>query len=519
MPLLPPLIRSGRFQQPLASKWRYLLALSAGCLMPLALAPLGIWPLAAIAPAILAWLCWQQPSRTLILNHFFFGLGMFGVGISWVFVSIHNFGNAPLPLAVLLTAIFVTFLAGVFSLNGKILGLKPLLQTHSLAQFLLCFCGVWILGEWLRSWLLTGFPWLYLGYSQWATPLAGWAPITGVFGLSWAIAISGCAIIYLLKTDKLASRCGAVLVLTSLWLGGNQLQAIQWTQASDEAIDVALIQANIPQEKKWQPSFLMPTLERYRDLSAQAWSADWLIWPEAAVPMLYHQASSYLEQSHQQALATQTALITGILYDDPIQRKIYNSANGLGLATGLYHKTRLVPFGEYVPLEDWLRGLIEFFNLPMSVITAGNENQAGLQASSHRIATAICYEIVYPDLVADMASNREVILTLSNDAWFGASWGPLQHLEMAQMRALETDRYVIRATNNGISAIITNNGQLQQQSTQFVQEVLRGKVVPMQGTTPFMQWGSSLIVGLCALLIGLSAALNYRKLTMGKAQS
>ncbi|MGH1370549.1 MAG: apolipoprotein N-acyltransferase [Cellvibrionaceae bacterium] len=503
-------IRASRLPQSLSAQWRYLFALGSGCLMPLALAPLELWPLAAIAPAILAWLCWQQPSRTLILTHFFFGLGMFGVGISWVYVSIHDFGNAPLPLAVLLTAIFVTFLAAVFSLNGKLLGLTPLRQARSISQFLLCFCSVWVLGEWLRSWLLTGFPWLYLGYSQWATPLAGWAPITGVFGLSWAIAISGCASLYILMTRKRSAQCFAAALVAGLWLGGDQLQKVQWTHASAKAIDVALVQANIPQEKKWQPDFLMPTLERYRDLSAQAWSADWLIWPEAAVPMLYHQATGYLEQTHQQALNTQTALITGILYDDPRQRKIYNSANGLGLATGLYHKTRLVPFGEYVPLEDWLRGLIEFFNLPMSVISPGVDTQRGLQAGDHRIATAICYEIVYPDLVGKMAKDREVILTLSNDAWFGASWGPLQHLEMAQMRALETGRYVIRATNNGISAIISNNGHPQQKSTQFVQEVLRGDVVPMVGTTPFMRWGSALVIGLCALVLGLCAALNYR---------
>lgn len=512
MSLLPPLSRSGLFQRPLMPRWRYLFALCSGALMPLALAPLGIWPLAAIAPAILAWLCWQQKSRVIALSHFFFGLGMFGVGISWVFVSIHNFGQAPLPLAVFLTAIFVSFLAAVFSLNGKVLSWKMLQSSHSLALYLVCFCCVWVMGEWLRSWLLTGFPWLYLGYSQWSTPLAGWAPILGVFGLSWAILISGCAVVYILKAPNAASRTAAAIIIAGLWFGGHQLQQINWTTATDAPIKVALVQANIPQEKKWQPSFLMPTLERYRDLSTQGWQADWLIWPEAAVPMLYHQAGTYLEQTHQQALATNTALITGILYDDPYERKIYNSANGLGLATGLYHKTRLVPFGEYVPLEDWLRGLIEFFNLPMSVISAGKDQQTGLQAGTHRIAMAICYEIVYPDLVTQMAKDRAVILTISNDAWFGASWGPLQHLEMAQMRALETGRYVIRATNNGVSAIISSDGQLQKRSTQFVQEVLQGQVTPMHGSTPFMRWGSSIMLGLCTLLLGLIAVAGYKEI-------
>ena len=479
--------------------------------MPLALAPLGLWPLALLTPALLAWLCWQQNTRATTLSHFCFGLGMFGVGVSWVFVSIHNFGNAPLPLAVLMTAIFVSFLAAIFSLNAKLLTSKVLRQTRSLPRYLLTFCAIWVLGEWLRSWLLTGFPWLYIGYSQWQTPLAGWAPIIGVFGLSLLTVLNGSALLFVLHTSSLLSRLIALALVAGIWSGGALLENKSWTTPKGDAIKVALVQANIPQEKKWQPSFLMPTLERYRDLSEQAWQADWLIWPEAAIPMLYHQATPFLEKTHQQAIESQTALITGILYDDPFERKIYNSVTGLGLASGLYHKTRLVPFGEYVPLESWLRGVIEFFNLPMSVITSGEENQTGLQIGEERIATAICYEIVYPDLVANAAEDRGVILTISNDAWFGASWGPLQHLEMAQMRALETGRYVIRSTNNGVSAIIAPDGQLEQKSAQFVQELLQGEVTPMTGTTPFMRWGSTLTIGICLLLLATMAGANHRR--------
>lgn len=478
--------------------------------MPLALAPLGLWPLALFTPAALAWLCWQQDARTTTLSHFSFGLGMFGVGVSWVFVSIHNFGNAPLPLALLMTAIFVSFLAAIFCLNASLLTSKALRQTRSLPLYLCTFCAIWVLGEWLRSWLLTGFPWLYIGYSQWQTPLAGWAPIIGVFGLSLLTVISGSALLFILKTPSLILRLVTALSVIGLWSGGALLEHKAWTTAKGEAIEVALVQANIAQERKWQPDFLMPTLERYRDLSQQAWQADWLIWPEAAIPMLYHQATPFLEKTHQQAIQSETALITGILYDDPFERKIYNSVTGLGLASGLYHKTRLVPFGEYVPLENWLRGMIEFFNLPMSVITSGDENQSGLQIADHRIATAICYEIVYPDLVANTAIDREVILTISNDAWFGASWGPLQHLEMAQMRALETGRYVIRATNNGVSAIITPDGKLAQKSAQFVQALVQGEVTPMTGTTPFMRWGSALAIGICLLLLAVAVSANHR---------
>jgi len=495
-----------RWQQ-LSMPVRLVLALCAGGLTPLALAPLSLWPLALLTPAALAWLCWRQPPRTILFSHFSFGIGLFGVGASWVFVSIHNFGHAPLPLAVIMTALFVAFLSAVFTLNALLLSTKYIRQQPSLALYLLSFCSIWVLGEWLRSWLLTGFPWLYIGYSQWQTALAGWAPVTGVLGISMAAAMTGCACLYALHTPPIKAKAASLLLIASLWLGGGYLHQTAWTTPAGNVIDIALVQANIPQEKKWQADFLQPSLQRYRDLSKDAWNADWVIWPEAAVPMLYHRATPFLEEMHQRAVAHNAALITGILYDDPFQRKIYNSVTGLGQATGIYHKTRLVPFGEYVPLENWLRGLIEFFNLPMSVITAGEAEQSGIQVGGTRIASAICYEIVYPDLVASSSRNKDIILTISNDAWFGASWGPLQHLEMAQMRALETGRYVVRGTNNGISAIVTPAGKIAAQSDQFVQQVLRGKVNAMQGDTPFMRWGSWPVVILCVIfLLGVAFA-------------
>ncbi len=508
MPALTSPIAILRWQQ-LSLPARLALALCAGGLTPLALAPLSLWPLALITPAALAWLCWKQTPKTIWLSHFSFGIGLFGIGVSWVFVSIHNFGHAPLPLAVIMTALFVIFLAAVFSLNALLLSSKPIRQQPSLALYLLCFCSVWVLGEWLRSWLLTGFPWLYIGYSQWQTALAGWAPITGVLGISMASAISGCACLYALHTNSVTAKAASALLIASLWLGGGFLHQTSWTTPKGDAIEVALVQANIPQEKKWRADFLEPSLQRYRTLSEDVWSADWVIWPEAAIPMLYHRATPFLEEMHQRASESSTALITGILYDDPFQRKIYNSVTGLGHASGIYHKTRLVPFGEYVPLENWLRGLIEFFNLPMSVITAGEPEQSGIQVEATRIASAICYEIVYPDLVASSSRDKDIILTISNDAWFGASWGPLQHLEMAQMRALETGRYVIRATNNGISAIVTPAGTIAQQSDQFVQQVLRGQVSAMEGTTTFMRWGSWPVVLLCCVFLLVAVGTGY----------
>ncbi len=499
---------------PIGGRW--LLALGAGGLTPLSLAPVGWWPLALLAPTILALLLWRQPLRQNFVLSFGFGLGLFGVGASWVYVSIHEFGYAPVWLAALLTGLFVILLAVLFSLPLLLLSWMPghlqrRLWTASLGGHLLAFCALWVIGEWIRSWLFTGFPWLYLGYSQWQTPLAGWAPVTGIYGLSLMLLASGAVIAYLLLGQRPVIKVVCAGALAAIWFGGAGLQTKPWTQPYQQSQTVALVQANIPQDRKWQPDFLQPTLERYQRLSEPAWDADWLIWPEAAIPLLYHQATPFLEAAEKRARHEQAALITGILYDDPRQRVYYNSAVGLGMASGIYHKTHLVPFGEYVPLENWLRGLIQFFNLPTSIITAGPRQQAGLQIGSYQLATAICYEIVYADLVADSARGSHAILTLSNDAWFGSSWGPLQHLEMARMRALETGRYVIRATNNGVSALIDPQGQLQQRSEQFVQTVVRGEVTPRQGSTPFMHWGSAPVIGLCLLAWVLSCWYGLRR--------
>lgn len=495
---------------PALSYWqRFGIALVAGALAPLGLAPLGLWPLSILAPAVLALLTWQQSIKQSYQTAFAFGLGFFGVGVSWVYVSIHDFGHAPVWLAACLTGLFVGFLALLFALPLCIANWRN--AQRSISQHLVAFCALWVLGEWLRSWLLTGFPWLYIGYSQWQTPLAGLAPIGGVFTVSLATIATGTTLLYSLTNAPKARKAVALIGCICLWFAGQYARDITWTTPASEPLSVSLIQANIPQEKKWLPSFRQPTLERYRKLSDQAWSSDWLIWPEAAIPLVYHQAMPFLEELHYQALTTNTALITGVLYDDPKKRVFYNSATGLGLATGLYHKTRLVPFGEYVPLEHWLRGMIEFFNLPTSIITAGPTEQAGLQIGSHRLATAICYEIVYPDLVARSSQRRNVILTISNDAWFGASWGPLQHLEMAQMRAIETGRYVLRATNNGVSAIISPKGELVQVSEQFVQAVIQGEVTPMQGSTPFMRFGSIIVIALCVVMLIIVGLLGRVK--------
>ncbi|TQV68310.1 apolipoprotein N-acyltransferase [Exilibacterium tricleocarpae] len=493
--------------------WRgHVLVLLAGLALPLSLAPFDIWPLSLACPALLAWTLQHLDGRQAMWRSFWFGLGMYGSGASWVIVSISGYGGAPLPLALLLTGIFILFLAAVFSLPFYLLG--RWLRAGP-ANLVLGFSGCWILGEWLRSWLFTGFPWLYIGYAHIDTWLAGWAPVAGIFGVGLACTLS--AALLAAATGLPQRRALLCLALIApLWLAGWGLQKPQWTQTIDRPLTVGMAQGNIPQELKWAPSFLQPTLQRYRDMSEPLWQHDWVVWPEAAVPLLFHDAGPYLEEMHEKASATDTALITGILFDDYFRQvnpepAYYNSIIGLGQGSGIYHKRRLVPFGEYVPLDRYLRGLIAFFDLPTSIIDAGPDGQPGLRAGAYRLAPFICYEVVYPDLVAASAATSHALITISNDAWFGDSIGPIQHLQMAQMRALETGRYLIRATNNGVSAIVDRRGRILHRSEQFVQQTLSGEIAAVVGTTPFMRWGSAPVIALCLglLALGLIGARRF----------
>ncbi len=483
--------------------WRgHLLALLAGAIVPLSLAPFDLWPLALLSLAVLCLCLRTHSGRDAVVRSWWFGLGLYSSGASWVFVSISEFGQASLPLALLLTGIFVSGLALIFALPFYAYGRW---FSHRDLGLLLAFPAFWVLGEWLRSWLLTGFPWLYLGYGHLDTPLAGWAPVGGVFTVSGICALTAAALASALTAYRQPKTLLALITAGILWLAGWGLLQLSWTKPKGEPIKIGMVQANIPQAHKWDPDFRQPTLARFRQMSELLWGRDWVIWPEAAIPMLYHEAGIYLSEFHQRAAESNSALITGILYDDFQQNKYFNSIVGLGTALGIYHKRRLVPFGEYVPLEGWLRGLIHFFDLPTSIISKGPDNQRPLQVGKLFIAPSICYEVVYPDLVANAASSADVLLTISNDAWFGDSIGPLQHLQMARMRALETGRYMIRATNNGVSGIANTRGQLTLKSQRFVQQTLLGEVRAMTGQTPFMRWGSWPVLILSGLiLLGLS---------------
>ncbi len=492
-----------------------LIAVIAGGLLPLSFAPFNIWPFSIVSLIILALLINQQSLASVLWRSWFFGVGMYGVGVSWVYVSISGFGGAPIPLALLLVCIFVCFLAAAFSIPFYIFG--RWFNRNPLNLFI-AFPALWLLIEWLRTWLFNGFPWLFVGYAHLHTWLSGWAPLIGVMGLSFISAITAGVIAqWLWQAQKSRNLIIASIVTALLWCAGFGLQKIEWTTTSTEPISVAMVQPNMAQENKWDDDFQQVTLDLLKSQTEPLWDHKIIIWPEAAVPLIYSDALPFLNEMNRKASDHHAGLITGIIFDSPHTSEegainYYNSVATFGDAIGIYHKRRLVPFGEFVPLEKWLRGIIDFLNLPTSIISFGAQDQHGLKVDGLYISPYVCYEVAYPDLVGNSAIDANLLMSVSNLGWFGDSLGRHQFMEMAQMRALETQHYFAYSTNNGPSAIFDRKGNIQAQTKAFAQTTLRSQVYATYGSTPFMRWGSLPLAGTCIfLLLGLYIRLVKRK--------
>lgn len=479
------------------SKFAPIYAGILGALLPFSLAPYHCWPLALVCIALFADLLPQQTPKQALLRGWSFGTGLWGVGVSWLFVSIHEYGYTPAWLASLMV-LFVAIVMGSFTGLMAYLYRRFNLDKHAL----LTFAPLFIIFEWLKTWLFTGFPWLFTGYAFIDSVLVAYAPILGVFGVGLLAVVSAQCLLMIAKYQQKAWSYAALISL--IWGVGYGLQYVTWTKSDyKQGLSVSIVQGNIPQDVKWQMEWRDKTLAIYEQLSKSEWGQDVVIWPEAAIPMFQYEANDFLIKINNTATASNTAFVTGIPYADleNINKQgippFYNSIAALGAGNGLYFKQRLVPFGEYVPFESWLRGVLPFFNLEMSSFSAGNPQQSSLIVKDHKLAAAICYEIAYPEITRRNAAKADFITTLSNDGWFGTSTGPHQHLQMVQMRALETGKWIIRATNTGISGFISPKGTIVKKAPQFKRTVLRGHVYPVKGQTPFSRLGNWPILIFC----------------------
>jgi apolipoprotein N-acyltransferase len=467
--------------------WRYLLALLAGAFTPLSFSPFNWWPLSLLTIALFYYCLQAVSSRTAAKLGFAFGCGLFGSGASWVYVSIHDYGYAAPPVAAFITVGFVAVLASYHACQCWLW--SRYLNQHFPA---LSFAALWFFTECWRGWFLTGFPWLYLGYAHVTSPLSGLAPVVGVQGLSFVVVFLAAVTVQLVmnwRSRSLTARLLPALGLATLLLGSVAIKNVAWTHPLERApLTVGLVQANIPQELKFNPGATQQGLNRYAELTAPLWQNDIVLWSETAIPLAYQDYPDLVAALDAKARSHGAALITGIFYRS--DNGTHNSIVALGSGSGTWHKQKLVPFGEYTPLREWLSNLLQLFSLPLSSITPGPAVQPLLQVQGLTIAPYICYEVVYPDFVRTTGRQAALLLTISNDTWFGASIGPLQHLQMAAMRARELGRYMIRATNNGVTALIAPTGEIFAQSPQFQATTLQGDVLAYEGETPFAQVGS-----------------------------
>lgn len=418
-----------------------------------------------------------------------YGLGMFGVGISWVFVSCYRFTDAHWSVAVLLTAMLVSILALFFLGFARIFKQITGRISKQNSEVLLIFPSLWILLEWLRSTIATGFPWLLLGVSQTETPLAGFAPLGGVYGVSWLVAFLGAVTVYALRQVQAKIFAGPMLVLSLslfVWGGGYFLRTIQWTQPHPDRYLVSLVQGNLSPIEKFSEQE-ESNLQRYYRLTQPLADSQIIVWPENAITHARPDIDPVLNRLDEQARQRDQTWIMGLpSFIDP---HYYNTLLAIGSNQQAYHKVHLLPFGDYVPFEDLLRGLIQYFDLPLSSFRPGASDQPNLSLKTWLAAPAICYEIAYAETVRQKAALSHLLLTISEDGWFGDSWGPHQHLQIAQMRAIENQKPVIRSTTSGISAFINEKGKILKQAPQFQALTLSRTMEARQGQTPWNHLG------------------------------
>lgn len=488
-------------------------SLIAGTSLTLAFAPYDLWIIAIISPAILFYIWHKSSPEYALVTGYFYGLGMFGSGVSWLHISINLFGGINIVGAWFITFTLVAFLAIYTALVGYFC--RKFFSDNETVCVLAVIPAIWVLAEWFRSWIFTGFPWLNLGYSQTDTWLAGFAPVTGIYGISWIVGLCAALLFFIFITDyrkKILSFIALIMIAAFSFL----LNKIDWTTPVAENKTVTLVQAAIPQEQKWNPEVQQYTIDIYLTLTRPYWQSDLIIWPETAIPMFYHQARGVLQTIQKILLLNNADMLTGIPVKDEVERKYYNGVITLGSYEDIYYKRHLVPFGEYLPLNDMIRPIINMLGVPMSSFSPGTALPL-VRAAGMLIGVSICYEDVFGEEVIDAMPDAMILVNVSNDAWFGDSIAPHQHLQMARMRARETGRYLLRATNTGISAIIDERGNVTGRSPQFTPHALHGTVRTFTGTTPYSVLGNYPVLFLNFLLIFVCLAVNKKSVSKNKS--
>ena len=480
------------------------LAFPAGVALAAAFAPVGVAPLAVLCPAFL-FLLWEGAApRTAAWRGFLFTSGTFLAGTYWLYNSIHLVGRAPLWIALFLMLGLVALMGSYTAVLGYVVSRWG--RARGALRWLVLLPAGWVLVEWFRGWFLSGFPWLALGYSQLETPLRGLAPLAGVYGTSLGTALLAGALVTLLLGSR-AARLAAVAVSVGLVAVAALLTRVEWTEPRGTSVSVALVQGAVPQAMKWAPGQRERTLELYASLTAPHLGTDIIVWPEAALPALERDIRGYLDSLHAAARARGSDVVMGLLRRDAATGEYFNAMAAFTATEQWYDKRRLVPFGEFFPVPAAVRDWMRLMNLPYSDFASGAQDQSPLLVAGESLAPTICYEDAYASEQLALARRSTLLVNVTNDAWFGDSTAPHQHLDISRMRSLETGRPMLRATNDGVTALIAHDGTLIGQLPQFEPGVLTGTVEPRTGLTPYARTGNLPVLGL--LLLAVAAGLAW----------
>jgi len=471
-----------------------------GAATVLAFAPFQLHPLAFLTFALLVHLWMHASPRRCAWLGFWFGFGLFGAGVSWVYVSLHQFGGMPAPLAGFATVAFCAFLALFPAAAGWLQARVPASES---ARACLLIPAAWMLFEWLLVWIFTGFPWLAVGYAAAGWPLQGYAPLGGVYALSF-ITVSVAGMLWLL-----VRRRPAFLVPILLVLGiGEALRHASWTAPAGEPVQAALLQGNIEQEMKFRPERTAGILETQARL-AEGTTARLIVFPETALPRFFHQVDpAYLARLDAAAKRNDGDLLLGVPYLAG-RDAYFNSVLTLGASPRqIYHKVHLVPFGEFIPPGfGWV---LRWLSIPLSDFSRGAPDQPPLTVAGQRVAVNVCYEDVFGDEIARRAPESTLLVNMSNVAWFGDSLAPAQHLQIARLRAIETGRMHLTATNTGITAAIDRDGRVLKRLAQFTEGRLEIAAQGYSGATPYVRLRDWPVV-LVSLFIFIAFTVKARR--------
>ena len=454
-------------------------ALILGSALPLAFAPFHLWPLAILLPAGLIWVLERDLTlRQLFLAGYCFGLGYLGFGVYWIYNSLHDFGQAPPIVAGGLTGLLIVYLALYPAASLVFWGYASRAFGRTSLWFLPLF---WFSFEWLKGWVITGMPWLSLGYSQTNSPLAGYAPLIGVYGISAMCILMSVALVLLIR-ERRFSMFG---VLIGVPLAGWLALQTEWTEPV-ESLKVTMVQGNIPQEIKWRGDQQQSIFNTYWRETSMNWNSDLIVWPETALPGNSIRSDvNLLRPMQQAAIEKQTPIMTGVIGAEKDGSAFYNSVVLLNEDRTFYHKRHLVMFGEYYPMRWLLKFFSSLILIPYSDLTPGPDLQSQMRVRDLSFGISICFEDVFSrDVFLDLP-QAHILVNVSNDAWFGDSTAPHQHLQIAQMRSLEAERPMLRSTNTGVSGFIDHKGRIFGRSDQFKTQSITATVTGRTGSTPF----------------------------------